>query len=95
MQVNLLGREYNSEKPVGEDLGYLLVNDVRENGGDKSTGYVPRGVIQRTAEKFKFSRYSVRRIWNRYVQNGTCVAVKKQAGDMGNFQKMTLRTWKV
>ena len=65
MHVNLQGRQYCSGKPVGEDLGYLLVNDIGENGGDKYTGYVPRGVIQRTAETF--SRYSVKRIWDRYV----------------------------
>jgi len=89
---NLLGRECHSGKPVTKNLGFLLINDIRVNGGDsghvpslacqatqqhraaepraerlgaaawsvKRDHRVPRGVIQRTANKFKFSRFSLK-----------------------------------
>ena len=59
MQVNQLGREYHLGKSVSEDLCFLLINDIREKEEYTCSGHVPEGVIQRTANKFKFSRFRI------------------------------------
>ena len=58
MQVNQLGEEYHLGKPVSEDQGFRLINDIREKENiHVAVMCLHGGVIQRTANKFKFSRW--------------------------------------
>jgi len=41
MQVNQLGEEYHLGKPVSEDQGFRLINDIREKGEYTCSGHVP------------------------------------------------------
>jgi len=54
------------------DLALLVIGDIKSNGGDESSGWIPRGVITEIAKKYKMSNSGTKKVWDRYVRTGSC-----------------------
>ena len=61
-RMNARGRPYTNGKAISDDLRELIVSALIENGADKETGKVPRGIFTKVSMQFKVSNSSVTNI---------------------------------
>ncbi|XP_070571513.1 uncharacterized protein [Ptychodera flava] len=76
-RISSRGREWIKGKPLGNDLRRVLVVELKENGSDEVSRTIPLGVVSKCAQKFRVSRATVIRVWNRHCDTGS-VSPKKQ-----------------
>lgn len=71
LKKNILGRVYQHGIGLSVDLRSLIIQELIENGSNCVTGKVSRGVFSRVAKKFKVRVKTVRKVWKRFLQEGT------------------------
>ncbi|KAK3104846.1 hypothetical protein FSP39_011539 [Pinctada imbricata] len=70
-RMNVRGRPYTNGKAISDDLRELIVSALIENGADKETGKVPRGIFTKVSMQFKVSNSSATNIWKKNCEDGS------------------------
>ena len=70
LKFNKAGRKYIQGRAADGDIRQLIVLNLLQNNADPITGQIPRGQQERTASKYRVGHDLVRRLCNKYVNDG-------------------------
>lgn len=86
--VNTLKRPYDKGHSIHNDLRNLIICEIQELGGDKSSQKVKYGTYSEVSRKFKVSVNSVKNIWLHYCTNDTVSPIKPRGRKNGECRKI-------
>ena len=73
-------RTYVNGKPLSLELRSLIIDKIRNNGGDEETAKVPYGTFAIVASELNLHKTTVSKTWRNYLLNGTLETLRPMAG---------------